>query len=68
MAYRYQITLSDEAREIIASMASHGLWGRTEAEVIKNMVYDHLRGDDNLVAAIFGKAARRSKVTVREQH
>lgn len=64
MSYRFQITLSDEAYEIIESLIATGMYGRTASEVIKSLVFEHLRGEDNLLSAIFQKAYKRAKVKV----
>ena len=65
MSYRYQVTLSDEAHARLEEMVASGMWGRTSAEAIKNLVYEAFRSEDDLLKAIFGKLARRVRVKVQ---
>jgi len=46
-------------------MVASGMWGRTSAEAIKNLVYEAFRSEDDLLKAIFGKLARRVRVKVQ---
>ena len=42
---------------IIESLIATGMYGTdTASEVIKSLVFEHLRGEDNLLSAIFQKA------------
>lgn len=49
MSYRYQITVSDQARAALESMLEWGIYGRSVPEIIKRLV------DRQLVAMLSPK-------------
>jgi hypothetical protein len=44
MSYRYQLTISDEANEILERLMEIGIYGRSVPEIMKRMIDRQLQG------------------------